>query len=1421
VIELTLVRSGNSVTVKATLLDNFDTHTGGPGLDDLANLGTVEVIARDIDGDEAKNVVTVTISDDIPVANDDAFTVLEGGPTSIDLTVRANDVNGADGFDSINFPVVTGTYGSITFKLDGTPVYTLSTSGAAALQALGNDQTLTETFTYTLKDSDNDTDPAQVVITLRGTDDPVTITNLTPTANGGDALVDEDDLPNGSDTNKESTTGTGDFNISAPDGLGTLKVAGFDLFVNGQFVVNSGGTTPLGNTIRFTAFDPATGKVSYTYTLNAAETHVNAAGENFLFEELPVVLTDRDGSTANGVLSVKIVDDIAKANDDLGYEILEGGANFINFDVDTNDVPGADGTGSRLFTSLTGNFGTLTLNADGTQTYTLTAAGQAVIDALAPGQTRTDSFSYTLTDADGDSSSANVLVTLRGTDDPVTITNLTPAAQGGDASADEDDLPAGSDASKESLTTTGNFTISAPDGVDDLTVGGIAVIVNGVFQSGATGTTPEGHTIAFTGYNAATGVVSYSYTLLFREAHPAGAGENNLFDNLPVVLTDEDGDQATDTLSIRIIDDVPSVAVTTATEPNLTVDESSLGIDATGSFAGAFAALYGADGAAATNPLTYALNVSAAGAASGLVDSATGNGIFLFKVGNNVVGKVGATSAAADSGSTVAFVLSVSANGTVTLDQQRAVSHSPNSGPDQSISLASDNLVTISATATDADGDSATSAGVGIGSNLVFKDDVGSLGTFSGTTVPNNTGASGTGTFDYNQGADTHGSFAITGTAPAGIINTTVQNAAGALLTGTSGSTTIYTLQVNIDGTYKFTLVTPEAAKTTSVSLLNIGASGPEPFKETADFKVEFTGSGNGVNSSTQGFGVNNQTVENGESFTIEFKNIGQIGNQGPGVDARYVSSATLFADNVNGLLTFTAKFIDSATGLSETKTYTITEAQQNTSVLLDPNTLNEFDRIEIVGIGGPANQGVRFVRLEYTETILPADLNLVFNVQAVDKDGDVTLARVINVAVDATPPVVLDLDGDGFAFRSVENGVAYDYNGDGRPELTAWVGPKDGILVHDANGNGIVDNASEFVFGARGMSDMQALAARYGAVLDKNDADYAKFGVWIDANSDGRFDAGEYQTLADAKIASIGLVSNGVNSNAAGGDVHISGVSKFTREDGTTGDAADAAFRIVRGNPQPGQAIANSNVGLVSIAAAAAALAALPAAAKPIGAGESLREHGDSSVLQIRPASPQANEAAAGSSGLGDAAPVLDHATPQANVAEPVQHFGGAQQVGLDSVEPVSTASGSEHLDQGTELVAAHAPAFFTGGGEISLPAPAEMAALAAIGQAGSEAQAQATVAQVLSDALSGGNAGADIDMLLDAAVSLARDSGGIGPAANDGGPALGDQLASPLAATVPGWDAGHSGPLFAGHAAAMETHALHPDAVQAVANG
>ena len=142
--------------------------------------------------------------------------------------------------------------------------------------------------------------------------------------------------------------------------------------------------------------------------------------------------------------------------------------------------------------------------------------------------------------------------------------DITGLVAGGDVTVDEDDLLAargadeadGSDSTKESTTDSDTFTITAPDGVDSLTIGGTTFITGGVFTA-ASFTTVAGNTFTAISFNATTGVLTYSYTLLDDETHATGAGENDLLESLAIVVTDNDGDVGNATLDVKIVDDVP------------------------------------------------------------------------------------------------------------------------------------------------------------------------------------------------------------------------------------------------------------------------------------------------------------------------------------------------------------------------------------------------------------------------------------------------------------------------------------------------------------------------------------------------------------------------------------------------------------------------------------------------------------------------------------------------------------------------------------------------------------------------------------------------------------------------------------------------------------------------------------------------
>ena len=101
-------------------------------------------------------------------------------------------------------------------------------------------------------------------------------------------------------------------------------------------------------------------------------------------------------------------------------------------DVDTGDtktVSEVNGSAANVGTAVTGTYGSLTLNADGSWSYALDNADPQT-QALAQGAPATDVFTYTVTDANGATSSTTLTITITGTNDaPVAVADT----NGGDA----------------------------------------------------------------------------------------------------------------------------------------------------------------------------------------------------------------------------------------------------------------------------------------------------------------------------------------------------------------------------------------------------------------------------------------------------------------------------------------------------------------------------------------------------------------------------------------------------------------------------------------------------------------------------------------------------------------------------------------------------------------------------------------------------------------------------------------------------------------------------------------------------------------------------------------------------------------------------------------------------------------------------
>ncbi|HEY0821194.1 MAG TPA: heme utilization protein, partial [Rhizobacter sp.] len=168
--------------------------------------------------------------------------------------------------------------------------------------------------------------------------------------------------------------------------------------------------------------------------------------------------------------------------------------------------------------------------------------------------------------------------------------------------------------------------------------------------------------------------------------------------------------------------------------------------------------------------------------------------------------------------------------------------------------------------------------------------------------------------------------------------------------------------------------------------------------------------------------------------------------------------------------------------------------------------------------------------------------------------------------AMFAATPIVLDLDGDGVRTTAARDGVDFDLNATGTVQRVGWASPTDGFLVLDRNGDGQINDGSElFGTGTRGADGRRAgngfEAMRFedsngDGRLSAADERFGELKVWVDANQDGRADAGELQGLAELGIVSLNL--DAVAGTTVDNGNLLGLVSSYTTGDGTQHDLVD-----------------------------------------------------------------------------------------------------------------------------------------------------------------------------------------------------------------------------------------------------------------------
>ena len=214
------------------------------------------------------------------------------------------------------------------------------------------------------------------------------------------------------------------------------------------------------------------------------------------------------------------------ANDVAGADGFTAGGGVVGVRAAGGDLTTDVTTG--VATDIAGLHGTLHLNADGSYTYQSTA-NNITADT-------TDVFVYTVKDGDGDLSTTTLTINLA---------NVTLTATDTDALVNEAGLPViGSDAASNSEIFNGSITPSGGTGPFTFAL-----------TSPATGS--HGTLVL----NAATGTYTYTLTTPFDttpDSTTTAAQTEQDKDSFGYTVTDAQGNTATGTILVDIIDDVPT-----------------------------------------------------------------------------------------------------------------------------------------------------------------------------------------------------------------------------------------------------------------------------------------------------------------------------------------------------------------------------------------------------------------------------------------------------------------------------------------------------------------------------------------------------------------------------------------------------------------------------------------------------------------------------------------------------------------------------------------------------------------------------------------------------------------------------------------------------------------------------------------------
>ncbi|HRL26119.1 MAG TPA: Ig-like domain-containing protein, partial [Alcaligenes sp.] len=190
--------------------------------------------------------------------------------------------------------------------------------------------------------------------------------------------------------------------------------------------------------------------------------------------------------------------------------------------TDINAVTGTVGSGN-VGSALTGTYGTLTLNPDGTYTYT--ANNDDTLRALKAGEKVEDVFSYAISDGNGGVDYTTLTITINGQNDAPDTVGTLPDKTGVDASAIVDIPTAGG---FKDVDPGDTLTYSATGLPSGLTIDTATGIISGTPDKDASqGGTDGVYTITVTANDGKGGTVDQTFKITITNPGPGAVADTN------------------------------------------------------------------------------------------------------------------------------------------------------------------------------------------------------------------------------------------------------------------------------------------------------------------------------------------------------------------------------------------------------------------------------------------------------------------------------------------------------------------------------------------------------------------------------------------------------------------------------------------------------------------------------------------------------------------------------------------------------------------------------------------------------------------------------------------------------------------------------------------------------------------------------